>query len=100
MRSLGRKGETYSQILNRLMSSGVYEEFMEGRYERLKDKRGRPASYVALRNSRPLVKASSLRELAEELKKAGINARDVEIRSPTPVPTVEKLGLRIVNRSK
>lgn len=39
LRSLGRKGETYTQILNRLMSSAVYEEFMERQYERLKDKK-------------------------------------------------------------
>ncbi|MGA2789496.1 MAG: hypothetical protein ABSF00_01875 [Candidatus Bathyarchaeia archaeon] len=39
LRSLGKKGETYTQILNRLMSSAVYEEFMERQYERLKDKK-------------------------------------------------------------
>ena len=39
MRLLGKKGETYTQILNRLMSSAVYEEFMERQYERLKDKK-------------------------------------------------------------
>jgi hypothetical protein len=36
---LGRKGETYNQILNRLMSSATYEKFMERQYERLKDKK-------------------------------------------------------------
>jgi hypothetical protein len=36
---LGRKGETYTQILKRLMSSGMYEEFIERQYERLKDKK-------------------------------------------------------------
>jgi hypothetical protein len=39
LRSLGKKGETYTQILNRLMSSAVYEEFMERQYDRLKDKK-------------------------------------------------------------
>ena len=39
LRSLGKKGETYTQILNRLISSAVYEEFMERQYERLKDKK-------------------------------------------------------------
>jgi hypothetical protein len=39
LRLLGKKGETYTQILNRLMSSAVYEEFMERQYERLKDKK-------------------------------------------------------------
>jgi hypothetical protein len=39
LRSLGKKGETYTQILNRLMSSAMYEEFMERQYERLKDKK-------------------------------------------------------------
>ena len=39
LRLLGKKGETYDQILNRLMSVAEYEEFMERRYERLKDKR-------------------------------------------------------------
>jgi hypothetical protein len=39
LRSLGKKGETYTQILNRLMSSVMYEEFMERQYERLKDKK-------------------------------------------------------------
>ena len=39
LRSLGKKGETYTQILNRLMSSAVYDEFMERQYDRLKDKK-------------------------------------------------------------
>lgn len=39
LRSLGKKGETYTQILNRLMSSAIYQEFMERQYERLKDKK-------------------------------------------------------------
>jgi hypothetical protein len=39
LRSLGKKGETYTQILNRLMSSAEYAEFMERQYERLKDKK-------------------------------------------------------------
>jgi len=44
LRLLGKKGETYDQILNRLMSIAEYEEFMEGQYERLKDKK----SFVSL----------------------------------------------------
>ena len=39
LRSLGRKGETYDQILKRLMSMAEYEDFMERQYERLKDKK-------------------------------------------------------------
>jgi len=39
LRSLGKKGETYDQILKRLMSIAEYEEFMERQYERLKDKK-------------------------------------------------------------
>ncbi len=39
LRSLGKKGETYDQILKRLMSVAAYEEFMERQYERLKDKK-------------------------------------------------------------
>jgi hypothetical protein len=39
LRLLGRKGETYDQILRRLMSIAEYEEFMERQYERLKDKK-------------------------------------------------------------
>ena len=39
LRSLGKKGETYTQILNRFMSSAEYEEFMERQYDRLKDKK-------------------------------------------------------------
>ncbi len=38
LRSLGKKGETYDQILKRLMALGDYEEFMETQYQRLKDK--------------------------------------------------------------
>jgi len=38
LRSLGRKGETYDQVLNRLISMAEYEEFMTRQYERLKDK--------------------------------------------------------------
>lgn len=39
LRSLGKKGETYDQILKRLMSLADYEEFMERQYERLKDRK-------------------------------------------------------------
>ena len=38
LRSLGRKGETYDQLLKRLISLAEYEEFMTMQYERLKDK--------------------------------------------------------------
>ena len=38
LRLFGRKGETYDQILRRLMSLAEYEGFMEKQYERLKDK--------------------------------------------------------------
>jgi hypothetical protein len=39
LRLLGRKGETYDQILKRLMSIAEYEDFMEKQYERLKDRK-------------------------------------------------------------
>ena len=38
LRSFGKKGETYDQILRRLMSLGECEGFMERQYERLKDR--------------------------------------------------------------
>jgi hypothetical protein len=38
LRSLGRKGETYDQLLKRLISIAEYDEFMTRQYERLKDK--------------------------------------------------------------
>ena len=38
LRSLGKKGETYDQVLKRLISIADYEEFMTRQYERLKDK--------------------------------------------------------------
>ena len=38
LRSFGKKGETYDQILRRLMSLAEYEGFMEKQYERLKEK--------------------------------------------------------------
>jgi len=38
LRSLGRKGETYDQLVKRLISLAEYEEFMTRQYERLKDK--------------------------------------------------------------
>jgi len=44
LRSLGRKGETYDQVLKRLISIAEYEEFMTRQYERLKDKN----SFVSL----------------------------------------------------
>ncbi|MFQ6075149.1 MAG: hypothetical protein ACE5Z5_03285 [Candidatus Bathyarchaeia archaeon] len=37
LKSLGRKGETYDQILRRLISLAEYDAFMERQYERLKD---------------------------------------------------------------
>jgi len=54
-----------------------------------------PVRYVALRGRRTILQASSLEELAKALKKAGIDPRNVEIRSSEPVPLVEKLGLRV-----
>ena len=39
LRSFGRKGETYDEILKRLMSIAEYEAFIEKQYERLKDKK-------------------------------------------------------------
>jgi hypothetical protein len=39
LRSLGKKGETYNEILMRLMSLAEYEEFMDRQYERLRDKK-------------------------------------------------------------
>ena len=44
LRSLGRKGETYDQLLKRLISLVEYEEFMTRQYERLKDK----AAFISL----------------------------------------------------
>ena len=38
LRSFGRKGETYDQVLRRLISIAEHEEFMTLQYERLKDK--------------------------------------------------------------
>jgi len=38
VRLFGKKGETYDQILRRLMSIAEYEGFMEKQYERLKDR--------------------------------------------------------------
>ena len=38
LRSFGRKGETYDQVLRRLISIAENEEFMTRQYERLKDK--------------------------------------------------------------
>jgi hypothetical protein len=39
LRSFGKKGETYDEILKRLMSLAEYEEMMDRQYERLKDKK-------------------------------------------------------------
>jgi len=38
LRSFGKKGETYDQILRRLMSLAEFEGFMEKQYDRLKRK--------------------------------------------------------------
>jgi hypothetical protein len=38
LRSFGRKGETYDQVLQRLMTIAEYEELMTRQYERLKEK--------------------------------------------------------------
>jgi len=39
LRLLGKKGETYDDILRRLTSFAEYEEFMGRQYEHLKDKK-------------------------------------------------------------
>ena len=57
------------------------------------------AGYKAFRGRTVVLEARSLTELAEGLKKLGINPRDVEIRSAEPVPAVEKLGLRVTGRT-
>jgi hypothetical protein len=38
LRSFGRKGETYDQVLRRLMTLAEYEEFVTRQYDRLKEK--------------------------------------------------------------
>lgn len=38
LRSFGKKGETYDEVLRRLMTIAEYEEFMTRQYERLKEK--------------------------------------------------------------
>ncbi len=62
-------------------------------------KLGRPVRYFALRGRRSVLEAASLTELAGKLEKAGIDPRDVEIRSSLPVSKVEKLGLRVASRA-
>ncbi len=37
LRSLGRKGETYDEIIQRLLSLAIQDDFMKRQYERLKD---------------------------------------------------------------
>ena len=39
LRLLGKKGETYDEILRRLVSFAEYEEFTDRQHERLKDKK-------------------------------------------------------------
>jgi hypothetical protein len=39
LRLLGKKGETYDEILRRLMSSAEYERVMDRQYERLKGRK-------------------------------------------------------------
>jgi len=51
--------------------------------------------YFAFRGGKTLLEAPSLKELAKGLKKAGIDPRDIEIRSSAQTPSVEKLGLRV-----
>ena len=38
LKSIGLKGETYDEIISRLMEMARYEEFMERQYSLLKDK--------------------------------------------------------------
>jgi hypothetical protein len=54
--------------------------------------------YSAFRAGKSLLEAPSLKELAKGLKKAGVDPRDVEIRSSTKPPRTEKLGLRVMPR--
>jgi hypothetical protein len=56
--------------------------------------------YFAFRAGKSLLEASSLKQLAKGLKKAGIDPRDVEIRSSLQAPSVEKLGLRVSQRAE
>jgi len=62
------------------------------------NQQGHPLRYSAFRGGRSLLEAPSLRELARRLKKAGIDPRDVEIRSSAKPPSVERLGLRVSHR--
>jgi hypothetical protein len=55
--------------------------------------------YFAYLRGKSVLEAPSVRELAEELKRAEIDPRNVEIRSRPPAPSVEKLGLRVRNRA-
>jgi len=57
-----------------------------------------PVAYIALRGGRRVLEASSLRELAKLLGRAGTDPRDVEIRSAPEASGIEKLGLRVSHR--
>ncbi len=56
-------------------------------------------TYLALRNGATVLEAPSLRQLAEGLKRIGVDPRDVVILSSEPVPTRERLGLRVTGRT-
>jgi hypothetical protein len=58
-----------------------------------------PVRYFAFRAGKSLMEAPSLKDLAKGLKKAGIDPRDIEIRSSAQTPGVEKLGLRLSHRA-
>jgi hypothetical protein len=55
--------------------------------------------YEAFRDRTVVAEAQSLKELAGRLKRLGIDPRNVEIRSSEPHPAVEKLGLRLADRT-
>jgi Arc/MetJ-type ribon-helix-helix transcriptional regulator len=50
--------------------------------------------FFALRGSREVARAGSLKELASKLKTRGIDARTVEIRSSMPMKPLVRTGLR------
>lgn len=47
LKSIGRKGETYDQILRRLLAASEYAEFMEDQYELLRQEK----HWIRLRKS-------------------------------------------------
>jgi len=75
--------------LSRFVSAAVERALQEVEEERV---------FVALLGGKEVARASSLRELAESLRKSGVDPAEVRVKMIPPPPPMARAGARVIER--